>query len=213
VCFCLLFACLLFVCLLVCLFVCLLIAALISIGEIVQSVPVRITARTVFSRFRLLPARGIHFGPLELFSSRIKKVELCNDGAFAFDFHLFGARDDKLQPSPTQFVTSFPLLPEGVLEEEERRRKEAEERDKKREKEKEKASKRSGALSPRKRVQDSARGEGKETKTGPCVFDCLACCLVSLVDFAILTPTPPTLPLPHTHARLTECSNFPCSCV
>ena len=54
----------------------------------VPIVPIRVTANAVFSKFRVLPASGINFGPMELETAKQKKLEIYNDGEFDFEYKL-----------------------------------------------------------------------------------------------------------------------------
>jgi len=62
-------------------------------SEVVRTLAMPISVRSVFSKFRILPVHGIDYGPLELGVSRTKKVQICNDGDFEFDFRLFPSKD------------------------------------------------------------------------------------------------------------------------
>jgi hydrocephalus-inducing protein len=62
-----------------------------DIVSTVPPIPIRITAQSLYSKFRVLPAQGINFGPLEIDSVRQKKIEIFNDGEFDFDFSLLAA--------------------------------------------------------------------------------------------------------------------------
>ena len=61
--------------------------------QVVKTLPMPVALRSVFSKFRVLPVHGINFGPLEIGTSKNKKIQICNDGEFEFIFRLFPSKD------------------------------------------------------------------------------------------------------------------------
>lgn len=59
-----------------------------------QSIPCVISLRSVFSKYRVLPAHSINFGPLEQGVETSKKIRILNDGEFDFEYRLFPADPD-----------------------------------------------------------------------------------------------------------------------
>ncbi|EFJ42226.1 hypothetical protein VOLCADRAFT_67248 [Volvox carteri f. nagariensis] len=55
-----------------------------------DTIPIQISARAVFSKYAVTPARGIHFGPVTYnTASKPKVVEITNLGQFEFRYRLF----------------------------------------------------------------------------------------------------------------------------
>lgn len=78
-------------------------------GEILQelTVPVRITARALFSRYHVVP-RGINFGPLVYGTQKERSFELTNTGEFDFAFTLRHAGAAKLLADDESSATIVP---------------------------------------------------------------------------------------------------------
>ena len=56
-------------------------------GEVVETFPISMSVKSVFSRFRLQPGRGITFGAVKFNQTPPpRKFELKNEGQFAFTF-------------------------------------------------------------------------------------------------------------------------------
>ncbi|KAF0682818.1 Aste57867_25117 [Aphanomyces stellatus] len=63
-------------------------------GEVYNDFPVLLHVRAVFSKFRLQPARGLSFGSMRFNEEKkTKRLELRNDGEFAFKFRVQAAAD------------------------------------------------------------------------------------------------------------------------
>ena len=65
-------------------------------GEVVSSFSLACTARTVFSKFRLQPMRGLNFGASRYGGTKERKFDIRNDGEFDFPFQVVqvGSEDD-----------------------------------------------------------------------------------------------------------------------
>ena len=62
-------------------------------SQVVKTLPLPVTLRSVFSKFRVLPVHGVNFGPLEIGTTKNKKIQICNDGEFEFLYRIFPAKD------------------------------------------------------------------------------------------------------------------------
>ncbi|KAJ3305286.1 hypothetical protein HDV03_001884, partial [Kappamyces sp. JEL0829] len=58
-------------------------------GEVTASIPVKVSARAVFSKFVVLPARDLNFGALVYGTKSSKQFTLENSGEFDFKYSLF----------------------------------------------------------------------------------------------------------------------------
>ena len=54
-----------------------------------ESIPIKLSARSLFTKFRILPLHGTNFGALEMGSTRTKKLEIQNEGEFDFEYALY----------------------------------------------------------------------------------------------------------------------------
>ncbi|CAK4295658.1 unnamed protein product [Aphanomyces euteiches] len=80
-------------------------------GEIYNEFPVLLHVRSVFSKFRLQPARGISFGSMRFNEEKkIKHVELRNDGEFTFKFRVV-----PLTEPVTPFNLDSPVDPKPLV--------------------------------------------------------------------------------------------------
>ena len=59
-------------------------------GKKHESIPIRVNLRAAFTKYNILPARGMNFGPLVYnTTSNPRAFEIANTGEFAFDYDLF----------------------------------------------------------------------------------------------------------------------------
>jgi hypothetical protein len=80
----------------------------------VESIVVQFSLRSVYSRFHLLPASSLNFGPLEVGLKRSRTFKLFNDGEFEFNFRLYAANDAHPQ---SKFAIEDKLAKEGAADE------------------------------------------------------------------------------------------------
>ncbi|KDO23200.1 hypothetical protein SPRG_10008 [Saprolegnia parasitica CBS 223.65] len=86
-------------------------------GEVFNEFPILLHARAVYSKFRLQPARGLSFGSLRFNEEKkAKRLELRNDGEFAFKFR-FKTTDDDATSSGDEtkplVLGQFSIVPAG----------------------------------------------------------------------------------------------------
>ncbi len=62
------------------------------------ALPIRVHFKSVFSKFRVLPAHGTDFGPLETGTRVEKQVEIYNDGVFDFEYQIFESGTEGVTP-------------------------------------------------------------------------------------------------------------------
>ena len=68
-------------------------------GEVHHEFSIVTTVRSVFSRFRLQPQRGVSFGALRFNEEpKSKRVEIRNEGEFPFQFRILSAKDSTTEP-------------------------------------------------------------------------------------------------------------------
>ncbi|OQR91449.1 hydrocephalus-inducing protein [Achlya hypogyna] len=87
-------------------------------GEVFNEFPVSLHARAVYSKFRLQPARGLSFGSLRFNEEKkVKRLELRNDGEFAFKFKFHTAADDAVDETKPLVLGQFSIAPSaGTLD-------------------------------------------------------------------------------------------------
>eukprot|EP00644_Phytophthora_capsici_P002092 jgi/Phyca11/21187/fgenesh1_pg.PHYCAscaffold_84_\ len=79
-------------------------------GEACREFFVYTSARSVFSKFRLQPNRGINFGPHKFSDqAQMKRIEIRNDGEFQFKFRVQSSRPETSRKDPLMIDT--PLSP------------------------------------------------------------------------------------------------------
>jgi hydrocephalus-inducing protein len=67
-----------------------------------QLVPLKLHARAQFSKYAIMPARGIHFGPLTYnTTSKPRSFEVCNLGEFPFTLKVFSMSVPEAAPATT----------------------------------------------------------------------------------------------------------------
>lgn len=64
-------------------------------GEVVEEFPLSVSARTVFSKTRTIPMRGINFGAVQYGEERERTFEIKNDGEFDIDVQLVAVGSDE----------------------------------------------------------------------------------------------------------------------
>jgi hypothetical protein len=81
-------------------------------GEACREFHVYTSARSVFSKFRLQPNRGINFGPHKFSDSvQTKRIEIRNDGEFPFKFRVQAARPGSASEKKEALMMDTPLAP------------------------------------------------------------------------------------------------------
>lgn len=64
-------------------------------GEVVDSVPISISAATTFSKQSFVPSKGLNFGALRYGQDKERKIEIKNVGPFPFSFNITPAGSDE----------------------------------------------------------------------------------------------------------------------
>ncbi|EGZ27382.1 hypothetical protein PHYSODRAFT_470288 [Phytophthora sojae] len=81
-------------------------------GEACREFYVYTSARSVFSKFRLQPNRGINFGPHKYSDqAQTKRIEIRNDGEFPFKFRVQGSRPASASEKQETLMIDTPIAP------------------------------------------------------------------------------------------------------
>ncbi|KAG3249966.1 Hydrocephalus-inducing [Phytophthora idaei] len=81
-------------------------------GEVCREFYVHTSARSVFSKFRLQPNRGINFGPHKYNDqAQTKRIEIRNDGEFPFKFRVQASRPATARDKSDTLTIDTPLSP------------------------------------------------------------------------------------------------------
>lgn len=55
-------------------------------GEVTEKAAIQVSARSVFSKYKILPGAGVNFGPIIYGTDKTRSVEISNTGEFAYNF-------------------------------------------------------------------------------------------------------------------------------
>ena len=70
-------------------------------GEVTAKAAIPVTARAVFSKYKILPGAGVNFGPIIYGTDKNRSLEITNTGEFAHDYAILGARTQpRVAPTP-----------------------------------------------------------------------------------------------------------------
>mmetsp|Transcript_4036 Transcript_4036/g.9628 ORF Transcript_4036/g.9628 Transcript_4036/m.9628 type:complete len:4944 (+) Transcript_4036:104-14935(+) len=82
---------------------------LISVsGEVIVKLPIKVNVRAVFSKFRILPSKGINFGPLVYNTKKSRTFEIQNKGEFEFTYELVSLTSEYARPGTVGPGTRVP---------------------------------------------------------------------------------------------------------
>lgn len=66
-------------------------------NELYEPVPINVQFNSVYSKYGVNPVKNINFGPIQFNETKIRHLELKNEGLFEFNFNIFDYANEEFR--------------------------------------------------------------------------------------------------------------------